>query len=147
MHLKGRSNEWTTNLTTKLQMVIWLFDLMRHSKRRSYRVTHNCSMRSKLRWFTEFCNSQLISRFAAFFIVMVAEVSTAKNCEYFHFLFLRETCVFFQIVKIRKSFWKKKKGSFVILEFNSSALSSNSEILLSFPNYTIVVMKYRCIER
>ncbi len=38
------------------------------------------NVRSKIRWFTEFCNSHFISRFAAFFIVACTERSTANSC-------------------------------------------------------------------
>jgi hypothetical protein len=36
-------------------------------------------MRSKLRWFTEFCNSHYVSHFAAFFIVTGAKTSFAES--------------------------------------------------------------------
>ena len=38
-------------------------------------------MRSKIRWFTEFCNSHYVSHFAAFFIVARTKISVAKSCE------------------------------------------------------------------
>lgn len=39
-------------------------------------------MRSKIRWFTEFCNSHYVSHFAAFFIVARAKISVVENCHY-----------------------------------------------------------------
>jgi len=37
-------------------------------------------MRSKIRWFTEFCNSHYVSHFAAFFIVVRAKISVVESC-------------------------------------------------------------------
>ena len=37
-------------------------------------------LRSKIRWFTEFCNSHYLSHFAAFFIDARAKISIAKSC-------------------------------------------------------------------
>ena len=37
-------------------------------------------MRSKIRWFTEFCNSHYVSHFAAFFIVARAKISVVESC-------------------------------------------------------------------
>jgi hypothetical protein len=42
------------------------------------------NLRSKIWWFTEFCNSHYISHFAAFFIVARTKISIAKSC----FIFL-----------------------------------------------------------
>ena len=36
-------------------------------------------MRSKIRWFTEFCNSHYVSHFAAFFIVARAKISVVES--------------------------------------------------------------------
>lgn len=38
------------------------------------------NMRSKIRWFTEFCNSHYVSHFAAFFIVARAKISVVESC-------------------------------------------------------------------
>ena len=43
-------------------------------------ITQKCNMRSNIHWFTEFCNSQWLSHFAAFFIVAWTEISVAENC-------------------------------------------------------------------
>ena len=45
-------------------------------------VSRERSVRSNLCWFTEFCNSQCLSHFAAPFIVVRAEASIADNTEY-----------------------------------------------------------------
>ena len=44
-------------------------------------VTQERNLRSKIRWFTELCNSHYVSHFAAFFIVARTETSIAKSCE------------------------------------------------------------------
>jgi len=49
------------------------------------------NMRSKIRWFTRFCNSHYVSQFAAFFIDARAKRSTVKSCRYICFFF----CFFF----------------------------------------------------
>ena len=38
------------------------------------------NLRSKIWWFTEFCNSHYVSHFAAFFIVARTEISVANSC-------------------------------------------------------------------
>ena len=38
------------------------------------------NLRSKIWWFTEFCNSHYVSHFAAFFIVARTKISIAKSC-------------------------------------------------------------------
>ena len=40
-------------------------------------------MRSKIRWFTEFCNSHYVSHFAAFFIDTGAKISVVESCLWF----------------------------------------------------------------
>ena len=44
------------------------------------RISRKRSIRSRFYWFTEFCNSQCLSHFAAPFIVDRAETSVAENC-------------------------------------------------------------------
>ena len=39
-----------------------------------------CNLRSKIWWFTEFCNSHYVSHFAAFFIVTRTKISIANSC-------------------------------------------------------------------
>jgi len=46
-------------------------------------------VRSKLRWFTEFCNSHYVSHFAAFFIDTGAKISVVESC-----LLVRVACIF-----------------------------------------------------
>ena len=43
-------------------------------------ISRKRSIRSRNYWFTEFCNSQCLSHFAAPFIVVRAETSVAENC-------------------------------------------------------------------
>ena len=43
-------------------------------------ISRKRSMRSRFYWFTEFCNSQCLSHFAAPFIVVRAETSIAESC-------------------------------------------------------------------
>jgi hypothetical protein len=43
------------------------------------------NLRSKIWWFTEFCNSHYVSHFAAFFIVTRTKISVAKSCSRFVF--------------------------------------------------------------
>ena len=43
-------------------------------------ISRKRSIRSNPYWFTEFCNSQCISHFAAPFIVVRAETSVAESC-------------------------------------------------------------------
>ena len=44
-------------------------------------ISRKRSIRSNLYWFTEFCNSQCLSHFAAPFIVVRAETSVAESCK------------------------------------------------------------------
>ena len=44
-------------------------------------ISRKRSMRSNPYWFTEFCNSQCLSHFAAPFIVVRAETSVAESCK------------------------------------------------------------------
>ena len=43
-------------------------------------ISRKRSIRSRPYWFTEFCNSQCLSHFAAPFIVVRAETSIAESC-------------------------------------------------------------------
>ena len=47
-------------------------------------ISRKCSLRSRICWFTEFCNSQCLSQFAAPFIVVRAETSIAESCKIRH---------------------------------------------------------------
>ena len=44
-------------------------------------ISRKRSIRSNPYWFTEFCNSQCLSHFAAPFIVVRAETSVAESCD------------------------------------------------------------------
>jgi hypothetical protein len=75
-------------------------ELNRYWERRAPRATQERNLRSKIWWFTEFCNSHYVSHFAAFFIVARTKISIAKSC-----IFLRsinQTCarLCFRINKI-----------------------------------------------
>lgn len=52
----------------------------RHWRERALRNTQERRVRSKIWWFTEFCNSQDVSQFAAFFIDAGTKISVAKSC-------------------------------------------------------------------
>ena len=51
-----------------------------HSNRHAPRNTKERKVRSKIRWFTEFCNSHYLSHFAAFFIDARAKRSVVESC-------------------------------------------------------------------
>ena len=52
------------------------------------------NLRSKIWWFTEFCNSHYVSHFAAFFIVAGTKISIANSCSEFRISFQRKETVF-----------------------------------------------------
>jgi hypothetical protein len=54
----------------------------RYWERRAPRATQERNLRSKIWWFTEFCNSHYVSHFAAFFIVARTKISIAKSCKF-----------------------------------------------------------------
>ena len=45
-----------------------------------FRIAKGRKVRSKIRWFTEFCNSHYVSHFAAFFIDARAKRSVVESC-------------------------------------------------------------------
>ena len=57
--------------------------LNRHSDRHAPWIAKERHLRSKIRWFTEFCNSHYLSHLAAFFIDPRAKRSTVRSCLYF----------------------------------------------------------------
>ena len=69
-----------------IPIATWGLRISRYSNRHALRNTRERNMRSKIRWFTEFCNSHYVSHFAAFFIVARAKRSVVKSC----FLFVQE---------------------------------------------------------
>ena len=79
------------------QTLLRWWEYCRFSNRHTLRNTRKCNVRSKIRWFTEFCNSHYLSHFAAFFIVARAKRSVVKSC------FIN--CIFFSF-----SLKKRKKG-------------------------------------
>lgn len=68
--------------------LLWRTWCLRHSNRHASRNTWKRKMRSKIRWFTEFCNSHYVSQFAAFFIDARAKRSTVKSCLMFRIFVL-----------------------------------------------------------
>ena len=63
-------------------------------------ITQQHNVRSKFYWFSEFCNSQWLSHFAAPFIVTWAETSVAESCYEKYFM---KQCSYI--------FWSKTNGS------------------------------------
>ena len=51
-------------------------------------LTRKRQLRSKIWWFTEFCNSHYVSHFAAFFIGAETKISVAKSCSVFRKIYL-----------------------------------------------------------
>ena len=51
-----------------------------HSDKHAHWKTSRRNVRSKIWWFTRFCNSSYVSHFAAFFIVVEAKTSVAESC-------------------------------------------------------------------
>lgn len=47
-----------------------------------------CVLRSKIRWFTDICNSHDISRFAVFFIDLRVKVSVVKSCIFYNYNYI-----------------------------------------------------------
>ena len=62
------------NCITAFEILEW------HSNRHAPQNTKERKMRSKIRWFTEFCNSHYLSHFAAFFIDARAKRSVVESC-------------------------------------------------------------------
>ena len=78
---KGLKSTVTIVRVTK-QM--WPWEIYWFSNRHAPRNTRERNVRSKIWWFTEFCNSHYLSQFAAFFIVARAKRSVVKSCFSFH---------------------------------------------------------------
>ena len=62
----------------------------RHSTRHATKLLSQRNLRSKVRWFTELCNSHYVSQFAAFFIDTRAERSTVESRQTFMFVLVLE---------------------------------------------------------
>jgi hypothetical protein len=60
----------------------------RYSNRHASERAQRRKLRSRFRWFTEFCNSHYLSHFAALFIVARAEISVVKSYLPFMLFFL-----------------------------------------------------------
>ncbi len=55
------------------------------------------NLRSKIRWFTEFCNSHYVSQLAAFFIDARTKRSTVKSCLLVFLVCISHTIIWFNI--------------------------------------------------
>ena len=76
----GRTWLWHLN-ANNTNVLLWI--LNRHSDRHAPWIAKERHLRSKIRWFTEFCNSHYLSHLAAFFIDPRAKRSTVRSCLYF----------------------------------------------------------------
>ena len=81
-----------------------------YSDRRAPRNTRKRNLRSKIWWFTEFCNSHYVSHFAAFFIVARTKRSIVKSCFKKFFFFVIKTV--FRQHKHRGVFFLVRKFEF-----------------------------------
>ena len=54
--------------------------IKRRSDRHAPWISRERNLRSKIRWFTEFCNSHYLSQLATFFIDARAKRSTVRSC-------------------------------------------------------------------
>ena len=70
-------------------------------------LSRHRNLRSKIWWFTEFCNSHYVSHFAAFFIVARTKISVAKSCSTFRIVvFLFPKSIGVQRKKSQHRVWK-----------------------------------------
>ena len=76
------SSVWSS-LATKNQKCV---GFTRRSDRHAPWISRERNLRSKIRWFTEFCNSHYLSQLATFFIDARAKRSTVKSCIVFTFI-------------------------------------------------------------
>ena len=72
---------------TKYQCSIFQLIMIKcwHSNRHTAGRTQQCNLRSRTRWFTEFCNSHDLSHFAVPFFDWGTKVSNVKSCLYIFF--------------------------------------------------------------
>ena len=78
MSLRRAFSKATPNTPPLRQKPKW-GEVSWHSNRHALRNTKGRKVRSKIRWFTEFCNSHYLSHFAAFFIDARAKRSVVKS--------------------------------------------------------------------
>jgi hypothetical protein len=64
----------------KIVLFCFVVRWSRHSNRHTCKRTCRCNVRSRLWWFTEFCNSHYLSHFAALVIVARTKISVVKSC-------------------------------------------------------------------
>ena len=74
---------WRTQLTMLLNQQARYWKLIDIEPSTPSSISQRCKLRSNIYWLTEFCNSQCISHFAAFFIINWAKTFIAKT----HFVF------------------------------------------------------------
>jgi len=60
--------------------------------RHSQQMCCERNLRSKIWWFTKFCNSHYVSQFASFFIVTRTEIPTVKSCIWLLYLLDLTSC-------------------------------------------------------
>ena len=74
----------------------------RHWNKHAPRNTRKRNVRSKIWWFTEFCNSHYVSHFAAFFIVARAKISIVESYSFVMVLVqpVLPSCSRFQIRRV-----------------------------------------------
>ncbi len=85
--LKGIGASVKTHLTPQhhhnnksRKELYWWWVMNRCSNRHARRRTCERKLRSRIWWFTEFCNSHYVSHFAALVIVARTEISVVKSC-------------------------------------------------------------------
>jgi hypothetical protein len=89
-----------------------------HSTRHATTLLSQRNLRSKVRWFTELCNSHYVSHFAAFFIDTRAERSTVESRHFFVFRFTLEREKQKRVLETNGFIWFKGLGFFSLLSGN-----------------------------
>ena len=79
------THSYLTRKTNLNRIEIWEINLT-HWNKHADRISRQRSLRSKIWWLAEFCNSHCVSHFAAFFIVMGTKISIVENFLIFWFL-------------------------------------------------------------
>ena len=77
---KLKASQIAANLTIADHLNVFELNWNWFSKKHAPRDSKERNLRSKVWWFTEFCNSHYVSHFAAFFIVARTKISIAKSC-------------------------------------------------------------------
>jgi hypothetical protein len=118
MHLKGADHYNPSNPQhPRPTKQAWWFDtLMTLKQAYPLEWTRGCNMRSKIRWFTEFCNSHYISQFAAFFIDARTKRSIVESCFTFAFKLIRHS-----LKIVTKTSYIKQSRNIISISFACSA--------------------------